>query len=126
MQPVWSGGYYEQLLSKKYDFCPGRITALLAILGCNSAIGDLNAGSLSAVYRKLTRHLVDVQKALNDPRFPTPTFHSRSPTFRIDHIFVSEHFKIFGVEVSKTPDARLASDHLPLSVELALSNEKIS
>jgi endonuclease/exonuclease/phosphatase family metal-dependent hydrolase len=88
--------------------------------------GDLNAGSLSAAYRKLTRKLIDVQKALNDPRFPAPTFHSRSPAFRIDHIFVSKHFKISGVEVSKTPDARLASDHLPLSAELAFSSEKIN
>jgi endonuclease/exonuclease/phosphatase family metal-dependent hydrolase len=106
--------------------------------------GDLNAGPLSAVYRKLSRKLIDVQKALNDPRLPrklsrklidvqkalndprlpTPTFHSRSPTFRIDHIFVSEHFKVIGVEVLKSPDSLIASDHLPLSVELELGIEK--
>jgi endonuclease/exonuclease/phosphatase family metal-dependent hydrolase len=83
--------------------------------------GDLNAGPFSAVYRKLTRKLTDVQKAFNNPEFPKPTFHSKSPTFRIDHIFVSEHFKIIGVEVPKTSDVQLASDHLPLSAELMLS-----
>jgi len=84
--------------------------------------GDLNAGPLSATYRKLSRHFIDVQKAIKDPRLPRPTFHSRSPLFRIDHIFVSEHFTTLKVEVKRTPDTEMASDHLPLVAELALKN----
>jgi endonuclease/exonuclease/phosphatase family metal-dependent hydrolase len=86
--------------------------------------GDLNAGPLSATYRKLSRHLVDVQKALHEPHLPQPTFHSRSPVFRIDHIFVSEHLAPLKVEVNRTPDTETASDHLPLVAELALKKCK--
>ena len=84
--------------------------------------GDLNAGPLSKTYRTLSRHLTDVQKKLKGPRGAAsqPTFHSRSPVFRIDHIFVSRHFRILNVEAIKTPVTQSASDHLPLTVDLAV------
>jgi endonuclease/exonuclease/phosphatase family metal-dependent hydrolase len=49
-----------------------------------------------------------------------PTFHARSPLFRIDHIFISPHFETVKVEVKKTSDTRIASDHLPLIADLRL------
>jgi endonuclease/exonuclease/phosphatase family metal-dependent hydrolase len=103
----------KALLSKKWL---GAVPDNKPVIFC----GDLNAGALSAVYRKLTSKLIDVQKAIDDPQFPMPTFHSKSPTFRIDHIFVSEQFKVVGVEVPRTLDTQLASDHLPLAAELLL------
>jgi endonuclease/exonuclease/phosphatase family metal-dependent hydrolase len=85
--------------------------------------GDLNAGPLSKTYRTLTRLLTDVQKDKKNPRPSSsrPTFHSKSPLFRIDHIFVSHHFQTINVEVKNTPDTRTASDHLPLIADLELS-----
>jgi endonuclease/exonuclease/phosphatase family metal-dependent hydrolase len=82
--------------------------------------GDLNAGPLSKTYRTLSRYFIDVQKHLNGPRahIPQPTFPSKSPLFRIDHIFVSRHFQILNVEVRKTLDTQTASDHLPLIADL--------
>jgi len=84
--------------------------------------GDLNAGPLSKTYRTLSRHLTDVQKEIKAEKGtpPQPTFHSRSPLFRIDHIFVSLHFRTVSVDVIKTPDTRTASDHLPLTADLAV------
>jgi endonuclease/exonuclease/phosphatase family metal-dependent hydrolase len=86
--------------------------------------GDLNAGALSKTYRKLAEYLIDVQKALNDPLPPKPTFHSKSPLFRIDHIFISKHFNPLKVEVKINTDTRMASDHLPLIADLAMKNNK--
>ena len=84
--------------------------------------GDMNAGPLSKTYRTLSRHLADVQKEIKGPGGAAfqPTFHSRSPLFRIDHIFVSPHFRTIGVEVIKTQDTQTASDHLPLAADLAI------
>jgi endonuclease/exonuclease/phosphatase family metal-dependent hydrolase len=83
--------------------------------------GDLNAGPLSKTYRILSRFLTDVQKDKNNPHLSKgrPTFHSKSPLFRIDHIFVSHHFRTLRVEVKNTLEIRTASDHLPLIADLA-------
>jgi endonuclease/exonuclease/phosphatase family metal-dependent hydrolase len=83
--------------------------------------GDLNSGPTSKTYRTLSRLLVDVQKNINSPclSISQPTFHSKSPLFRIDHIFVSHHFQILNVVVMKNPDTQTASDHLPLIADLA-------
>jgi endonuclease/exonuclease/phosphatase family metal-dependent hydrolase len=84
--------------------------------------GDFNAGPLSVTYRMLSRFLTDVQKDGNRPRWaPTqPTFHAMSPLFRIDHIFVSRHFRPLNVEVTRTLATQTASDHLPLTANLAI------
>jgi endonuclease/exonuclease/phosphatase family metal-dependent hydrolase len=81
-----------------------------AIIFC----GDLNAGALSPVYLRLSRLLSDVQKGSKNPAKIRATFPSRRPQFRIDHIFVSNNFKILGIQVPRTIDTRRASDHLPI------------
>jgi len=86
--------------------------------------GDLNAGALSKTYRNLAEYLIDVQKKLDDPLLPRPTFHSKSPLFRIDHMFVSRHFNPIRVEVKINTDTQMASDHLPLIADLAMKNSK--
>ena len=83
--------------------------------------GDLNAGPLSATYRKLSRKFIDVQTESNHPLLPKPTFHSRSPFLRIDHIFVSPHFVPTKVDVISNSRVQMLSDHLPLFAELVLS-----
>jgi len=84
--------------------------------------GDLNAGAASNTYRTLTKRFIDVQRAANPPERPKPTFHAKSPFFRIDHIFVSKHFKPLRAEVMRNQDTESASDHLPLIADLAISN----
>ena len=86
--------------------------------------GDFNAGPTSTTYRMISRSFTDVQKALNNGRRPKPTFHARSTHWRIDHIFVSPHFKPIEVEVPRSQDTQTASDHLPLSAEMALSGSQ--
>ncbi len=82
--------------------------------------GDFNAGRLSPVYRGLSRSLIDVQKVLTNPGRAKATFPSRRPLLRLDHIFVSRHFRILNVKVPKTHATQLASDHLPILADLEL------
>jgi endonuclease/exonuclease/phosphatase family metal-dependent hydrolase len=82
--------------------------------------GDLNAKPGSSGYRKIAGHLTDVQKALNRAVRPEPTFPSKVSSFRIDHIFVSNHWEIMHSEVIKNSFTINASDHLPLIADLIL------
>ncbi len=79
-------------------------------------VGDFNALPRSQVYRRLTALLKDAQ-TFPRIRRPQPTFPSRLPIMRIDHVFVSRPIEVLRVEVVRTPLARVASDHLPLLVE---------
>ncbi len=82
--------------------------------------GDFNAGPRSTVYRDLTVHLADVQTARGGDA-PRPTFFSRMPIFRIDHMLVSRHFTAVRAEVPRNHEIQTASDHLPLWAELSLN-----
>jgi len=95
----------------------GGIDVLDPVVFC----GDLNAGPRSAVYRRLARRLTDVQSLCPPPK---ATYSSRRPAWRIDHMFVSEHFKATTVRVPRNETVRRASDHLPLSAELLFANRQ--
>lgn len=82
--------------------------------------GDLNAVALSPVYRRLSRDLTDAQKNSVHSKRPQPTFPSRNPLFRIDHIFISRHFRSLNTVVPINANSRLASDHLPLCADLQM------
>jgi endonuclease/exonuclease/phosphatase family metal-dependent hydrolase len=82
--------------------------------------GDLNAGPLSPVYRRLSRFLIDAQKSSLHSGRLHPTFPSRRPLFRIDHIFISKHFRALNAVVPINTNSRLASDHLPLCADLEI------
>lgn len=82
-------------------------------------VGDFNSMSRrAAVPRWLRRQLVDAARAVGNE---APTFPSRFPLLRLDHCYVAPALEVRAVEVIRTPLARLASDHLPLLVELALT-----
>jgi endonuclease/exonuclease/phosphatase family metal-dependent hydrolase len=85
-------------------------------------IGDFNTLPRSRAYRRLTRHLVDAQRAQPRPR-PRPTFPSRMPILRIDHAFVGRGVEVVGCAVPRTPLTRVASDHLPLVLDLRVVRE---
>ncbi|TAE78644.1 MAG: hypothetical protein EAZ65_04610 [Verrucomicrobia bacterium] len=81
--------------------------------------GDLNSSPRSTPCRLLRQRLRDAQESLPG-HAPRPTFSSVRPLLRIDHVFVSPHFQVRRIEVPDSPSALLASDHLPLCVELSL------
>ncbi|MEI9947841.1 MAG: endonuclease/exonuclease/phosphatase family protein [Pseudomonadota bacterium] len=79
--------------------------------------GDLNSSQFSPVYRRLRKDLVDAQRA-NRAR-ALPTWPSRLPLFRIDHLFTSPSVRVIRCEVRRDSLSMLASDHLPLLAELS-------
>jgi len=86
-------------------------------------LGDFNATRRYAAYRALTRRLRDVQRTVDGGKRPgrvVRTFPSRLPVLRIDHVFVSPGVEVAGVFAPDTALARVASDHLPLVVDIAL------
>ena len=54
---------------------------------------------------------------------PQPTFFSRYPVTRIEHIFVDQNVEVLNVEIPSTRLTRVASDHLPLVVDIAIPRE---
>jgi endonuclease/exonuclease/phosphatase family metal-dependent hydrolase len=89
--------------------------------------GDFNAAPWQSTCRQLSTVLRDVQiqrttKKLNTTvEKPKNTFSGRYPTVRIDHIFVDLNIKIDDVKVPMTSLTRVASDHLPLIVDLKIN-----
>jgi endonuclease/exonuclease/phosphatase family metal-dependent hydrolase len=78
--------------------------------------GDLNAGPRSRPYRAVAARLRDAAAKCR----PRPTFPSRLPLVRIDHVFATEDIEVLRTEVVRTVLTAAASDHLPLAVELRL------
>jgi len=81
--------------------------------------GDFNALPASKVCRRLRERLNDTQIELDRHR-PRGTFFGRFPAARIDHVFVDAGFEVADIEVPDSELARVASDHLPLIVEVKI------
>jgi endonuclease/exonuclease/phosphatase family metal-dependent hydrolase len=79
--------------------------------------GDLNAFPRSKVHKRLCCHLRDLQLSLNNHR-PQRTWSSQFPVGRIDHVFSSTGVKVVAIDAARSQLARVASDHLPLVVEI--------
>jgi len=79
--------------------------------------GDFNATPRSSAWANLHQRLPDAQIRLANHR-PKNTFFSRIPGARIDHVFVDDSIELLGIETPNTELIRLASDHLPLIVDL--------
>lgn len=75
-------------------------------------LGDFNSIPSSAPYKRLAGGLTDIRVHVAGQL--RPTFPSRFPLLRLDHIFVSKDIAVTGAEVIDTPLAKRASDHLPL------------
>lgn len=75
-------------------------------------MGDFNERSTSVGLGRLARHFHLLDSG--------PTFHARYPMFQLDRIAVTDGFETSTVEVARTPETRLASDHLPLLADLRL------
>ncbi|MGO4386973.1 endonuclease/exonuclease/phosphatase family protein [Microvirga sp. 2YAF29] len=87
-------------------------------------LGDFNASPRSRAYQRLTALLRDAQKSAPHQK-AKPTFPSRLPVLRIDHVFVSSSVHVTRVESVRTPMARVASDHLPLMVEFQVQPVRV-
>ncbi|MDP1708064.1 MAG: endonuclease/exonuclease/phosphatase family protein [Gammaproteobacteria bacterium] len=82
--------------------------------------GDFNALPTSKVCRRFRNRLNDAQIELKRHR-PRGTFFGRFPAARIDHVFVDAGFEVTDIEVPDSELARVASDHLPLIVEIKIN-----
>ena len=80
--------------------------------------GDLNSAPASSVCRRLGQCLRDVQRV--DGRRGRATWPPAFPLRRIDHIFVGDAFRVLKTEVPRNRLTGVASDHLPVVVDLEL------
>jgi endonuclease/exonuclease/phosphatase family metal-dependent hydrolase len=83
-------------------------------------LGDFNATATSVVYRTFLKTL-SAARTLAKVKSPTATFPSPLPVLRIDHLFVSPEIQVADVFAPFSPLTRVASDHLPLVMDFALS-----
>ena len=75
--------------------------------------GDFNSQAGGRVHRVLAKGLRDTQGTRHRATFP-----SRFPLLCLDYIFVGDSITVRRVEVPRTSRTRVASDHLPLIVEV--------
>ncbi|WP_078085871.1 endonuclease/exonuclease/phosphatase family protein [Microbulbifer mangrovi] len=80
-------------------------------------VGDFNALPNSAEIKRITQVLADAQLQLPGHK-PKGTFFSRLPKARIDYVFADSELAVNGILVPRSELTRLASDHLPLIVDL--------
>lgn len=79
--------------------------------------GDFNASPRSYTCRRLEEHLDSVDSRLPQAR-KLKTWSSRIALRRIDQVFVNQGVKVVGARVPRNRLTRVASDHLPLVVDL--------
>ena len=80
--------------------------------------GDLNAVPGSPVYTTIAGLLEDAERY--DPgRRPAKTWPSFFPVMRLDHVFIGRGLDVVGWRVPSSRVERVASDHLPVTVDVA-------
>jgi len=80
-------------------------------------LGDFNAPPYSRSYRMIANRLRDAQLS-NSHGQPQPTFHTRAPVLRLDHVFVTKSVEVVNAAPVRNTLTRVASDHFPLLAEL--------
>ncbi|MFP4039252.1 MAG: glycosyltransferase [Desulfosudaceae bacterium] len=79
--------------------------------------GDLNLPPDSFAHTLLSERFKDAQQNLPGHR-PRPTWPGRYPLRILDYVFVSQDMTVQAVDVPSSALARIASDHLPLIVDV--------
>ncbi len=82
-------------------------------------VGDMNATPRNAAYRIFARRLTESRRMAR-PRRATPTFPSTFPVLPLDHVFLGRGLSVTAVSTPLDPLTRLASDHLPLVVDVSV------
>jgi len=82
--------------------------------------GDMNATPGSQVHHNFSQKLVDAQLLLPGNHRPRRTWPSITPFLRLDHVFLSPDIIVRNCRVPRSMNAKMASDHLPLLVEVQL------
>jgi len=96
-----------------------ELTDLAASLGGPVVIGgDLNSGDQERSVAWIADRYWDAWAQAGEG--DGSTFPARDPSARIDYLFVSEPVRVASVAVMASPDARRASDHLPVVADLEL------
>lgn len=85
--------------------------------GYSVVCGDFNSLPFSKVWRRFKQRFNDAQIVLDGHR-PKKTLLGRFPLARIDYVFVEHGIEVTGIDVPSTELTRVASDHLPLIVDL--------
>jgi len=81
-------------------------------------MGDLNASPRSRSYKLLSSSLDDAQ-LMTKRGIAMPTFHTRMPVMRLDHIFLrGEGLSVRKARPLRTRLTRSTSDHLPVVAEI--------
>jgi endonuclease/exonuclease/phosphatase family metal-dependent hydrolase len=81
--------------------------------------GDFNSTPRSRVYRRLAGRFVDAHRAAGSRR-PGGTWFSPFPLARLDHVFLDGGLSAGSANAAGTRLARVASDHLPVVVDVDL------
>ncbi len=95
-------------------------TGSVACQGPVVLCGDFNANPRSKVCYRMGCKLRDAQLIVKSHK-PKSTWLASHPFSRIDHFFVSPDIEVLSIEVPTTELDRLASDHLPLVVDLKVN-----
>jgi len=83
-------------------------------------LGDFNATPRYACYKRFATRLSDARR-LAPGKPGAPTFPSRLPIMRLDHVFVSDDVTVDGIHAPDTALAKVASDHLPLVMDFGFA-----
>jgi endonuclease/exonuclease/phosphatase family metal-dependent hydrolase len=81
--------------------------------------GDFNASPNSRIYNAIKETLNDTRGKL-DYTNTKKTWPSRYPIARLDHVFASSQLEAVSATVSRSDLDKIASDHLPLIVDLKI------
>jgi endonuclease/exonuclease/phosphatase family metal-dependent hydrolase len=85
-------------------------------------LGDFNASPRTVVHRTLAGRLDNAYGKRPQGEARVATFPASLPMLRIDHVFVSAGVKVLGLRAVASPEARAASDHLPLVMDFELES----
>ncbi|MBE7216932.1 MAG: endonuclease/exonuclease/phosphatase family protein [Caulobacteraceae bacterium] len=94
--------------------------AAAARIGPALLLGDFNATTRYAAYRRLRAALADLQVGLAPTALAT--YPARLPVLRIDHLFATPGVRALDVWAPNGRLARTASDHLPLVADLEVES----
>ncbi len=112
--PLEQKGQIAALLGKEWLGHPDCVAPTLFL-------GDLNATPRYAAYAQCAARMRDARRLVRDGQGRNaPTFPSRFPMLRIDHVFVSDGIEVLDLFTPDGPLARAASDHLPLVADIRL------